>query len=276
MIKYIFVDLDGTFLDSNKQVSKDCVQFIKDLKKQYDVHFGIASGRALTSLLPLVEKQELDEIIDVIVANNGAKILDWESKKIINLPYVKKEEIQIILNTFQNLKGLTICFHNKNKLFASRTTERILGIQRFNNEEYLSNPLKNNSYLSTPRVMLILDKPVDEEYVKKIRTVSFEGLTSCRSENDVYEFMNKETSKANGIKQYVTQRDSSLDEVMVFGDSDNDIEMLKECKLGIAMKNARPMIQNVSDDITYKTNDEEGVMDYLLHHTDLFERVIEG
>ena len=74
----------------------------------------------------------------------------------------------------------------------------------------------------------------------------------------------------------MTQRDSSLDEVMVFGDSDNDIEMLKECKLGIAMKNARPMIQNVSDDITYKTNDEEGVMDYLLHHTDLFERVIEG
>lgn len=276
MIKYIFVDLDGTFLDSKKQVSRACVQYLKNLKTYYDIHFGIASGRALTSLLPLVQKQELEDIIEVIVANNGAEIMDWESKNIINLPFVQKEEIQMILKTFQDWKNLTICFHNKNKLFASRKNQRILGIQQFNNEEYLSNPLEDNSYLPTPRVMLILDNPVDEAYVKKIRTVVFEGLISCRSENDVYEFMNKETSKANGIKQYVIQRESSLDEVMVFGDSDNDIKMLKECKLGVAMKNASPMIQNISDDITNKTNDEEGVLDYLIHHTELFQRKVEG
>lgn len=275
MIKYIFVDLDGTFLDSQKQVSSRCIQFLKEMKSQYDVCLGIASGRALTSLLPLVQNQKLEEIIDVIVANNGADILDWRSQDLSHLPFVQKEDIQKILNTFKTWKDLTICFHNKNQLFATRDTQRILGIQKFNNEELLSNPLEDDSYLPTPRVMLILDKPVDEEYVKKIRTITFAGLVSCRSETDVYEFMDRNTSKAKGIEQYVRQKDSSLEEVMVFGDSDNDIEMLRECRLGIVMKNAHPDIQACGDAITDKTNDEDGVLDYLVHHTSLFQRKVE-
>ena len=65
MIQFIFVDLDGTFLNSDKQVTVESLKTIQKIKKEYSVQFGIASGRALTSLIPMLKEQNLENIVDV-------------------------------------------------------------------------------------------------------------------------------------------------------------------------------------------------------------------
>ena len=50
----------------------------------------------------------------------------------------------------------------------------------------------------------------------------------------------------------------TMDEVMAVGDSENDIEMLREAGLGIAMGNAADEVKSVADEITLD-NEHEGV-----------------
>jgi hydroxymethylpyrimidine pyrophosphatase-like HAD family hydrolase len=47
-----------------------------------------------------------------------------------------------------------------------------------------------------------------------------------------------------------------LEEVIAFGDGDNDIEFLELAGKGIAMKNARDTLKAVADEITEWTNDK--------------------
>ncbi|RIK43550.1 MAG: Cof-type HAD-IIB family hydrolase, partial [Chloroflexi bacterium] len=49
-----------------------------------------------------------------------------------------------------------------------------------------------------------------------------------------------------------------LAQVVAFGDDTNDIEMLQECGLGVAVANAADEVKQVADEIT-ATNDEDGV-----------------
>lgn len=275
MIQFIFVDLDGTFLNSDKQVTVESLKTIQKIKKEYSVQFGIASGRALTSLIPMLKEQNLENIVDVIVANNGAEILDVHTKNTKYLPFVEPSVLNDVLTTFQHWPKMTVCFHNPNIFYATRKTDRILHIQKMNHEDHLLDPLKNQSFGASARIMLILDSPVYETYIEKIRNVRFPNLKGYRSEKDIYEFMHRETSKEKGIEAYVKQWGCSLEDVMSFGDSENDKEMIRECGWGVAMKNAKRSIQNIANDQTAFTNDENGVVEYLLQHTDMFLERIE-
>lgn len=53
------------------------------------------------------------------------------------------------------------------------------------------------------------------------------------------------------------------EKIIAFGDGLNDIDMLKNCGIGVAMKNALFEVKEVSDYITSKTNEEDGVIDFL-------------
>ena len=54
----------------------------------------------------------------------------------------------------------------------------------------------------------------------------------------------------------------SKDEMLAFGDDENDYEILKNVGKGVAVANAIPMIQEIADDIT-SSNDEDGVAKYI-------------
>ena len=53
-----------------------------------------------------------------------------------------------------------------------------------------------------------------------------------------------------------------MDEMLAFGDDENDYEILKNVGKGVAVANAIPMIQEIADDIT-SSNDEDGVAKYI-------------
>ena len=81
--------------------------------------------------------------------------------------------------------------------------------------------------------------------------------------------MPKNVNKASAIKKITEKLNLNMDQVMAFGDAQNDIEMLKQVKIGVAMENAMDEVKKVSDLVT-KSNDENGigiVIDALLEGT---------
>ena len=64
--------------------------------------------------------------------------------------------------------------------------------------------------------------------------------------------------KANAIQSLCTRLEINMEEVMAIGDSLNDLKMIEQVGLGIAMKNAQQKVLEAADYIT-ATNNEDGV-----------------
>ena len=69
-------------------------------------------------------------------------------------------------------------------------------------------------------------------------------------------------SKATGLERLLKKIGCSMDDVLYFGDSTNDIEIIKDVGCGIAMGNAIGDVKDIANDIT-TTNDKNGVADYI-------------
>jgi len=74
------------------------------------------------------------------------------------------------------------------------------------------------------------------------------------------EILSPNVHKGHGLRQLCQAIGVSLEEVIAFGDGDNDIEFLQLAGRGVAMQNARHTLKAVADEITEFSNDEFGVM----------------
>ncbi len=75
---------------------------------------------------------------------------------------------------------------------------------------------------------------------------------------DLVQVMPRDTSKATALRWLTTRWGISLDEVIAFGDDVNDVEMVAEAGLGVAMANAVAEVKAVARRMT-SSNEEDGV-----------------
>lgn len=72
----------------------------------------------------------------------------------------------------------------------------------------------------------------------------------------------KGVNKANTLKELGKIEDISLDEMIFFGDGLNDLDVMKEVGLSVAMYNALDEIKESAKEIT-QTNNEDGIVKFL-------------
>ena len=77
------------------------------------------------------------------------------------------------------------------------------------------------------------------------------------------EVSQKGVEKYNGISKIAQIENIENKNIIAFGDGLNDIDMLKKCGVGVAMKNALPEVKDVSKYIAKKTNIENGIVEFL-------------
>mmetsp|Transcript_32188 Transcript_32188/g.67685 ORF Transcript_32188/g.67685 Transcript_32188/m.67685 type:complete len:377 (+) Transcript_32188:170-1300(+) len=74
------------------------------------------------------------------------------------------------------------------------------------------------------------------------------------------EILNPGVHKGQGLRQLCQSLSVPLDEVIAFGDSDNDLEFIQMAGWGVAMKNARSVVKEKADEVAKWSNDEDGVI----------------
>ena len=72
----------------------------------------------------------------------------------------------------------------------------------------------------------------------------------------------KGVNKANTLKELGKMENISLDEMIFFGDGLNDLEVMDEIGLGVAMGNALEEIKEKAREVT-ETNNEDGIVKFL-------------
>lgn len=251
-VKLVVTDMDGTLLNSKSQVSPLFFKLFQKLQA-YNIHFIAASGRQYFSII-----EKLDAIkneITVIAENGGiTKRGDQELAKML----LSKEKINSIIPLLRTLDNVFIVLCGKNKAYIETQDlhfPKILSeyYTEFNTVQDLTE-VTNDEFLKIAIYHTENSETFIYPYVKHLEN-EFQIKVSGEHWLDI---SHHDANKGFALKLVQEELGILEDETMVFGDYNNDLEMLQCAYFSYAMENAHPNVKKAARFET-KNNDELGV-----------------
>lgn len=264
MYKAVFLDLDGTLLDEEKNISKENKDAIKYARSK-GAYVCICTGRQIDIANGFKEEAGADRYL---IFSNGAGIYDCEENQILYTSLVPKE-IGYKLHNYVIQKGVFIRVDTKYGRYINDEKYKVNTEVVFKEEEaqyfYNENEVLQISIGSESEE--IIDSISEEIKIKMGNLVKIENRYSLNLNGHtvwLINVINKSTSKGNAINGLCKYLKMDVNDVIACGDDLNDISMMKTVGLGIAMGNALDVVKNEAKEIT-KTNVENGVAYVLLN-----------
>lgn len=258
-IKMIMCDLDGTLLRNDKTVSERTLACLKRLRSE-NILFGIATGRTLYAVTRLIHEWGIGEYVDVLVGFNGAQIIDT-NMNVDEVYYpISGETIQAIIKKYEDL-DVNVMLYRDDTIFSKRfdfVTEALSKTNRLKTALYDEEILK----LSNPKLLIGCDPELMDAVIQRSTEFTLPLVHSVRSQKFLFEFMDERNSKSAGIDKVAKMHGFTLENVMAFGDEDNDLAMLRDCGVGVCMANGS---ENALAIAAYHTssNEEDGVAEMI-------------
>lgn len=257
--KLIAIDMDGTLLNSNNEVSERTKIAIEKAKEK-GVHIVISTGRVLKSALHYSETLKLK---NPIIACNGAIIVD-ESSNIIYKNPIDKSLIKSIID-IAKAKNIYYHFYDESRFYSHVRVEEVLA---FYNEGSEGNSIDVKIFDDIEQIIenedlnvykfIFIDDNKDNLQSLRLELDKIDNIGTSSSWINNIEAMGCNVSKGEAIKELCIKLNIKPEEVIAIGDSENDLSMLSFAGLGVAMGNGDEIIKKRSDYIT-DTNDEDGV-----------------
>ncbi len=268
MYKLAVLDIDGTLIDNKGNISKKTIQTITDVNQSGGV-VTICTGRNIRKALPVAKKAGIKVAMGCI---DGAVLIQPETGDIIEGLELSQYEIDLILSSVQgkevfaeintgyiyhkfaeNEKDYHYDIFNK-RTFLGRIKSYIGGVRYMKSWQQLR-------AISSPIYQIVIAGKAD--VILEIKNTIQQGDCSRIDIRehlwDKYLFINRKGgNKASGVKRLCNHFGVTMEETIAIGDDRNDIDMLEEAGLGIAMGNAHKDIKKIADYVT-TSNEENGV-----------------
>lgn len=275
MIKLIAIDLDGTLLNTESQISSENTDAIRYAQNS-GVHVVIATGRAHADVRAICKKAGL---VTPVIAANGATTHDENENKIESIPMDRNIALKVLEWLEENefyyevLTDQAIYSPNQGHQLMSIEIDRALSA---NPEESMDRLLRlaEKQYEQTGIVRIPSYHNIPESAeIYNILALSFDpeklekGRAQFRNDKNVamvisadhnFEVEHPEASKGNALAKLASRLGVSMKDTMAIGDSFNDVSMLSAVHHSVAMGNANPAIKEIAKEVTLK-NTEHGV-----------------
>lgn len=258
-VKLLALDMDGTLLDSKKNLPKD---FIPWVINHPEIKTVISSGRQYYTL-----KNQFIDIADklIFLCENGSVV--YQNDEVIYENPMSKEEAKSLLNYIDNFYeyGPIVCGMNSAYVLTDdpeiirEAKHYYARLQIVNSSEELYELMGRDKIFK----MALFIKNRDAESVYNSSSVKGEGLDriiQTLSGDSWIDYSLKTVNKGVALTAIEEYLGISYEDSMAFGDYLNDIELLQAVGQSWAMKNAHPDIKQIAKNITEFTNDEDGVM----------------
>ena len=284
MYKLIATDCDGTILNSKGYLPKEIIDTFKVLHNK-GIHILLATGRN-----DILAKDYLDELdIDCPVAGcNGATLLNFYTNKHYFTKSMDKNSLDKIFDMCKDgnigVKMFTIqscginrmdlcqyflvytCYTNDRTLYEGGinliTTKYTRKMKYSINYELVKNMHDVSGFDNVVKAVVIEQ---DIPKLLKIRdsiNANIPSVKAVQSNWNCIDINSKSVSKGNAILEYAKIIGVKPDEIIAFGDSENDISMLTTAGLGIAVGNADDCVKASANKVI-DTNDNFGVAKFL-------------
>lgn len=286
MYKLVAIDLDGTLLNSNGIVSEENKKTLQNLINK-NIEIVLASGRMIDSTKTIAKEIGCEKYF---IAGNGAIVYDIENDKIIYEKFLKKEKVldvikiceenSIYYNIYTDKQILAtslkynVLYYNKenaNREEKDRSKINIVSnmyeyVQDLENEKFLKITICDEDKLIFNSIIRMIKqiKEIDVLDVEHMsRKVIMQGTEQVEVTYSYTEVSAQNVDKWEAIKYILEQKQLCSENVIAIGDNINDKKMIESSGLGIAMKDSTPVVIEVANLVTEKSNNSNGVSDIL-------------
>ncbi len=262
LVTMIATDLDGTLLDSHKQVSAETRKVLRELKNR-GILFGIASGRPVESGQILVHDWGLENDISFLIGMNGGALYDMRTKAKHKYYPLSGDKILEIMEHFKDMDVIFQCMLGNDR-FVSKSTEKTKAHAKlFCEHEHEVDLQEFLPGREIDKLILFLDPELMPAVRQRATTFSDPAYTSMQTADNLYEYMDPRINKGFGIEKACKHYGITPDHVVAFGDAENDEAMIETVGLGVAMANASDELKKIADVVLKETNDQDGLAHFV-------------
>ncbi len=249
-MKVIITDLDNTLLHSNKSISEYSIEvLLKCRSKGLKIIFATArSAQAASGWIKQLQP-------DIFIGYGGALITSADGKVIKRFDIPADIAQKLIKELRSTAEIFSISAVNENTALS-------------NHSKYIEN--KENSHycyfdFSTDLDQSFLKISVNSNSKYVLETIAKKYLMCDLlhfSNETLSRFANKEAVKWNAVKAAANYLSISTDNFIAFGDDYNDLEMIQNCGIGVAVENAIDDVKAIANAVC-DTNDHDGVAKWI-------------
>ena len=253
MIRAVATDIDGTYLRQDRTYDRDLFKKVYEAMEDQGIRFIIASGDQyyfLRSLFP----DQADQL--AYVAENGVLTVDRNEE--IACDRLQPSDVKAVTEYLDSLPGVNYCASGRQFAYVPESTD-----EKFKK-------IIPNFYTRTKNVNRITD--VTDDFIFKFAlnvphehqaeishdiNTRFKGvIRATASGYGAIDLIIPHMDKSYGLKLLLDRWNVSPDELAVFGDGENDLEMFDLAGTSYAMGNAPHNVQSAATEVIGSNNDQ--------------------
>ncbi|MEG0256496.1 MAG: Cof-type HAD-IIB family hydrolase [Vagococcus sp.] len=256
MIKLMAVDMDGTFLTSEKTYNRARFTDIYAEMKRQDVKFVVASGNQyyqLKSFFPEIAKEIS------FVAENGALVISEEEELFCGQ---MSDELVIDVLDFMSKQpdvSMIMCGRKSAYTHEKESVEFVESSRKYYHRLQVVPEITTTIDDIFFKVATNVPKDQTEEFITLFNHHFSGRLTAVTSGHGDIDLIIPGLHKANGLQLLQEKWQIDPSEMVTFGDGGNDVEMLRHVKYGYAMANASERAKEAASFFA-PSNEDEGVL----------------
>ena len=270
--KLIAVDLDGTMLNDELAVPERNLAAVDAFRARGGI-FTVATGRSPGGVTRYLAALGLDKYPVKYACNLGCTIIDAQSGESELLGFVKGDDAARLIR-YAAPSCMLVQLYDENGFRIERKTPKTeiycstVGVEADEVGDLAA--YSETSGNRVIKVLLILGESRVKSMIKKLEkefpelqfVQSTAPLLAKLKDGDddptMIECLAKGADKGVALARIAAHYGVDISETIAFGDSFNDIPMIKAAGLGVAMGNARPEVKAVAD-VVAETNNADGV-----------------
>ena len=255
-IKIIFIDIDGTLVDDNKNISIATKNAIKRITDK-GILVVITSGR---DLVHTINRSISSNASSFVIATGCSVIYNYKNNEFIFLDFFDYSKVVSIWN---------YCIFNDVGIIIKTTDGVYCNIPSRKEYTYINDiSICKNKQIS--QFLITSDSYEKMEKVRKhvcdvgmfITSLSSSYLEKTSASYYAIDVNNSNVSKGYAVSLLLNYLNIKKEESLCFGDYINDVGMFKECGYSVAMENASDEIKNIANFVT-KSNNDDGIAYFL-------------
>lgn len=256
--KLIAMDLDGTLNNDQKIITEKTKAALMAAQKR-GIRLALASARPSPGLFKERDILRLQDYNGILMSYNGGRIVDAATGKVLFETSMDLAQTKQVLRRLEALPVTPILDDGVQFYVADKNGYKV-DYECKNNNMTCTEVGNLADFLSFAPVKVLMSVQPEElaEVQKQIADFLPETLTVVQTAAFYLEVIPKVINKGQGIRDICAVLGIDPSEVISFGDAANDIPMLREAGMGVAMGNAAEAVKAAANMVTL-SNNEDGI-----------------
>ena len=274
-IRVIVMDVDGTMTNHKKEITPKTKAALKKAQES-GVKLILASGRPDSGLSDFAIELEMSRHHGLLVSFNGSRVIDCQTGEVLFNETMTVEQGKAVL---EHMKGFNVrpMIDKENYMYVNDVYDCMIkhGEQEINIIQYESRGGKYKlcemddlaAFVDYPlnKILTAGDPIYLKEHFREMMEPFKDTLNCMFTAPFYFEFTAQGIDKAKALEAVLNPMGYMQDEIIAFGDGQNDKTMIQYAGIGVAMDNAVEELKEVADEITL-SNEDDGIAVSLYKH----------